>query len=73
MLNGALVIEMVKNSFIESKKRKNWDMGSEKYIYLNIEFIRSAKEQECCQYLEQISASWEFILNLLQNGSMGDF
>ena len=48
MLNGALEIEMVKNSFIESKKRKNWDMGSEKYIYLNIEFIRSAKEQECC-------------------------
>ena len=43
MLNGALVIEMVKNSFIESKKRKNWDMGSEKYIYLNIEFIRKCK------------------------------
>ena len=48
-------------------------MGSEKYIYLNIEFIRSAKEQECCQYFEQISASWEFILNLLQKRSIGRF
>ena len=33
--------------------------------------IESAKEQQSCQCLDQISGSGEFFLNLLQKSSMG--
>ena len=63
ILNGALTIEIVSNSFNESKKsfdkarnvliEKERDMGDEKYISTRFRSIlhflfRSAKEQQSC-------------------------
>ena len=52
----------------QKKKKKNeiWSMK-------NIFSFRSAKEQESCSRSDQISASWEFVLNPLQKHSMGSF
>ena len=64
ILNGAFKIEIVNNSFNESKKsfdkarnvlieKKKIDMGDEKYISTRFRYIlhflfRSAKEQQSC-------------------------
>ena len=64
ILNGALKIEIVSNSFNESKKsfdkarnvlieKKKRDMGDEKYISTRFRYIlhflfRSGKEQQSC-------------------------
>ena len=86
---SALVIGMVNRFFSESKKNfgclkksersngKNWDVGSEIYISIRFRLIsklfRDTKEQECCWYLEQISASWDFVLKSVAKMLYGNF
>ena len=46
-------------------------MGSEKYISTRSKLLRSAKEKQSCQCLDQISGTRKFVLNLLQKRSIG--
>ena len=49
-------------------------MGSEKYILLDfakyLSFLKSAKEQQSCECLDQISGRRDFVLILLQKCSI---